>query len=517
MIKGLQCALLITSVLSVSLFGGKNLGLTKEIDNLREGVVCSVEASPMENGATQEEEENITLGYTDGFWVEEDETVYLLETYGNRVLEFKRGDVREIPLEKTVLPADIVSDGNSLYVFDDILSELQIYTKQGELLLRSKIEVANDYVRRLEKTADGVAVLTYGGKLVIVNPETGEQTIKEQEAEPQIEAEDYDFTEYLATDEEGTVYAVYTKLVKDCSVISGELTLKAVSAEGVCLGSYVLPVEEYLYLPGTYLQVQNNGNVYLLIPGEDVTEVRKIALKDSMESSLERIAETAKQVEETYASNSRYRKRMGTSCTESILLTREEVRVRAEAMAEYTWTLKKTHTLTSKSESGVVLPREIVAMKEENEGKSSWSVSMTGIPYCWGGFYSPYVGFGGNTFQDVIDKKYVAGNTNASGYYKYMTAGLDCSGYVSAAFGFTSKQSTKGLSDLGSKLEDRTELQEMDILVYPGDHVIFFCEWLNDSTMLVAEAAVREGKVVVHPKQLNQLVVNGNYQMRCPW
>lgn len=517
MIKSLQCVLLITSVLSVSLFGGKNLGLTKEIDNLREGVVCSVEASSMVNTEETEEESRITIGYTDGFWVEEDETVYLLESYENRVLEIKRSEVREIPLAETVLPADIVCAEDNMYIYDDILSELQVYTKQGELLLCSEITVEDDYVRRLVKTAEGAAVQTYGGKLVTVDLQTGEQTVTDGKPVPEIDAGGYDFTEYIGTDEEGTVYAVYTKLVTGCSVLSGELTVQAVSAEGEYLGSYVLPVAEYLYLPGTYLQVQNNGNLYLLIPGETAVEVRKIALKESAETNMVSITEQAKQLESDYASDTRYRKRMGTACTATITLTRAEVRKRAQAMAEYQWTLKRTHTLTSKAEGGVTLPREIAAMKEEHKEESSWSVKMTGIPYCWGGFYSPYVGFGGKTFQDVIDKKYVAGNINSVGYYKYMTAGLDCSGFVCAAFGFTSKQSTSGLSDLGSKVDEVRKLQEMDILVYPGEHVIFFCEWLDASTLLVGESTVREGKVVIHPKSVNELVVNGNYQMRSPW
>ena len=98
-----------------------------------------------------------------------------------------------------------------------------------------------------------------------------------------------------------------------------------------------------------------------------------------------------------------------------------------------------------------------------------------------------------------------------------MTAGLDCSGFVSAALGFKSKHSTTGLLALGSKVSDIRELEKMDLLVYPGNHIIFFCDWLDETTMLVAESAVREGKVMVHPKSVNELVVSGKYQMRSPW
>ena len=499
--KSLQCIMLVTSVLSVSLFDGKNIGVTKEIDNLREGVVCTLEEKEV---------------YSDGFWVEEDETVYLLDSYGATVHEFGKKTSREIELSDAVLPADIISDGDYLYIFDDILYELQIYTKQGELLVRSKIELKEDYVKGLQKTESGVAVLTCQGQRITVNPETGKQTKLEKEAEITIEPAGYHYAEYISTDEEGNLYSVHTMLVQDCSVLAGELTLRVASGDGELLGFYILPVEEYSYLPGSYIRVLENGNIYIMVPTADSVEVRKISPKSETESNQESISESAVKLEQKYASDTRYRKRVGTACTEEIELSRNDVFERAKAMADYKWTLKKTHTRTAKSEPGVVLPRNIAAIQSGQEG-SSWSVEMTGIPYCWGGFYALDVGFKNKNFAETVENGFVAGNINPEGYYKYMTTGLDCSGFVSAAFGFTTKQSTRGLSDLGSKVSDVRKMDRMDILVQPGEHIIFFCEWMNETTMLVAEAATREGKVSVHPKSLNELVVNGTYQMRSPW
>ncbi len=515
MLKGLQSIVLLSFVLSVSLFGDENIGLTKEIDNQREGIIYTVENN--RTYAEDEAEDRITSDYSDGFWVEEDETVYILKSYENRVLEMKKNSTREIVLSETVLPADVVCSKERLYVFDDILLELQIYTLQGELLVRSKIELENDYVKCLQKAEEGVVVLTHRNQRILVNPETGKQKKLKVQELPLVDVAEYDYAEYVGTDEEGTVYAVYTQLVKDCSIISGELVLRAVSAEGDVLGCYVLPVEEYLYLPGQYIHVLDNGNIYLLVPTESALEIRKISIKETMESHMDSIEEAAVETESLYAAESKYRKKLGTACTEKIKLSRKEVMERSRVMAEYEWTLKKTNTQTSKSEEGVVLPREIAAARETNEGKSSWSVTMTGIPYCWGGFYALDVGVKNITFQKAIDKKYVAGNISPDGYYKYMTAGVDCSGFVSAALGFKEKQSTKGLSDLGSKVSDVRKLEQMDILVYPGEHVIFFCEWINDTVMLVSESATREGKVVIHPKSLNELVVGATYQMRSPW
>lgn len=515
MIKGLQYVLITAAMVSLALLDGRNIGLTKEIDNLRENVLCTVETGIPEGEAAAEE--RVTVSYSDSFWVTEDETVYLLDTYGNRVVEFIQKESREILLSAAVLPADIVCCKEKLIIFDDSLSELQIYTKQGELLVRSKVSLQGEYVKQLYCNEESVFLLTYGNQWYLVNQETGALTLQAEKQVPALSAEACDYAEYIETDEDGTVYSVHTTLVEDCSVIAGELTLRAVSSSGEWLGTYILPVKEYVYLPDRYVQVHPNGNIYLLVTSETFVEVRKISLKNSKESEMMEIAEEAKATEASYASKSRKRKRNGTACTEEMLISREEAWERAYAMATYEWTLKKTHTNTSKAEKGVVLPREIAAMKAKHAEDSSWSETMTGIPYCWGGFYALDVGFGGKSFQTMLDKKYVAGNINPAGNLKYMTAGVDCSGYVGAAFGFTKKYNTSALSDLGSAVSDSRELEQMDIFVYPGEHVILFCEWLDDATLLVSESAVREGKVDIHPKPFNEFVISRQYQMRSPW
>lgn len=517
MIKGLQCFLLISSMVSISLFGGKNLAMTKEIDNRREGVVYTLPNKGNVSGKENETVPEITAGYTEGFWITEDETAYILKTYGNAVVELGKDGRREIALSATVLPTDIICRKDKLYVYDGILSELQIYTIEGELIKRCDAEFEQDYVRGLALEEDHITVLSYGNSKLVLEEESYELVFSENEERIQPDAGAYDYSEYVGTDEEKNVYAVYTTLVKDCSVLSGEMTLRVTSPEHELLGSYVLPMEEYTYLPGSYVRVLPNGNVYLLVPTETSVELRKIALKEAPESRFEMISETASEVESEYASDARNRRRKGTACKETVDYTRKEVYKRAQAMAEYEWTLTKNHTKVSKADKGVTLPREIEAIRKANENKSSWSVKMQGIPYCWGGFYALDMGYEGKTFKKVIKQGYVAGNIAPNGYYKYLTAGLDCSGYVGAALGINKKINTTGLSDIGSKVSDAKKLEKMDILVYPGEHVIFFYEWLDDATFLVSEANVRNGKVITHPKTINNLIVTAKYQMRSPW
>lgn len=115
---------------------------------------------------------------------------------------------------------------------------------------------------------------------------------------------------------------------------------------------------------------------------------------------------------------------------------------------------------------------------------------VSGIPYCWGGYISldisnqPQV----KNFQDAIKKGYIAGNINTSGGYKTLTAGLDCSGFVSAVFKLPIKASTETLEDFfyPIKLED---LKPMDVLNSKKNHVfIFLKESADKKGMIVMEA-----------------------------
>ena len=506
MIKSLQCILLVSSMLSTSLLGGKNVGLTKEIDNQREYVVCTVN----KNASVDSKES--ALGYSDGFWVEEDGDVYLLKTYGSAVLEVKKKEHREISLSAAVLPTDIISDKEKLYIYDEILYELQIYSKQGELLVRNKIQLEDDYVKGFIEIDDKISILTFKGQQIPVDCNTGNLQFSEVTYIPKVDEDGYDCVEYISTDEDGTVYSVYTTLVEKCSILSGEMTIRAVRPDGTVVGNYILPMEEYTHLPGQYMQVTEDGNIYLFVTAEDCAQVRKIALKDDMTSYMETLSADAVKLQDQYSPNNK-------STAGSMTVSREEARERAQAMVTYEWTLKKVHTNYNgkNMEKGVVLPREIAYYREQNSGSSSWKVTITGIPYCWGGFYGLDVGEGGKLFQKTVNDGYVMGNINPTGWYKYWTSGVDCSGYVSAAFGLTTKKNTRGLSAMGVKVYDIRKLESMDLLVWPDEHVILFYEWIDSCTMLVSEATIKHGKTVTHPKTINELIVNRTYQMRSPW
>lgn len=109
---------------------------------------------------------------------------------------------------------------------------------------------------------------------------------------------------------------------------------------------------------------------------------------------------------------------------------------------------------------------------------------MRGIPYNWGGFDSldsksddaPW----GN-FMDAINKGAYAGNVNTDYNYGYIegTAGIDCSGFIQAAFNIKSsaKLSTTTMFDKYFYKIPLKDITHMDILNKSAWHVAVFDRW----------------------------------------
>ncbi len=157
-------------------------------------------------------------------------------------------------------------------------------------------------------------------------------------------------------------------------------------------------------------------------------------------------------------------------------ITRSQAEQRALSIVNLPWTFSKTNNTNIDSEylSIVTLPKQL---------SNSTTSQMTGIPYCWGGLDSidsssedePW-----NNFLDAVKQGAYTGNIDANGVIGYVpgTAGLDCSGFVQAVFDIKDyKLSTSTLLDSYFKKIDLSQIEHMDILDYPGTHVVIFDQW----------------------------------------
>ncbi len=97
------------------------------------------------------------------------------------------------------------------------------------------------------------------------------------------------------------------------------------------------------------------------------------------------------------------------------------------------------------------------------------------VAYDWGGFDSV------SGYNTMIGSTYQAGDINTASS-ESCSRGVDCSGFVSRAWGLTSKHSTCTLVNVSSAISTQ-ELQKGDILNSCGNHVVLFSNLLGNGLM----------------------------------
>lgn len=121
-------------------------------------------------------------------------------------------------------------------------------------------------------------------------------------------------------------------------------------------------------------------------------------------------------------------------------------------------------------------------------------------------------------FKNKIKAGYTAGNVNTDRRYDYQenTAGVDCSGLVSVAYGLSSKKSTSDFAYAGNQSTTWNGICRMDYLVIPGRHVMLFCTRVNATTVLVIDASTYTDKVSNRAVNQSELIQQG-YQLFRGW
>lgn len=157
-------------------------------------------------------------------------------------------------------------------------------------------------------------------------------------------------------------------------------------------------------------------------------------------------------------------------------ISRSQAEQRALNMINLSWTYSSSlnGNINSSYSNFVTKPSQLV---------NATSNQMTGIPYDWGGldgldsssYYAPW-----SNFLDAVSKGAYIGNVNTDAGYGLIpgTAGIDCSGFVQAAFNIKDdKLSTSTMFNTYFTKIALSDIKHMDILDRPGDHVVIFDKW----------------------------------------
>ncbi len=454
----------------------------------------------------------------EAFWVENESSIFILDSVAKRINHYINGEFADsLMLMSTIAPRCFcMADNGTVYVCDTYNGESKLFIYQ-ENKLKNVFSIGKIDVRSINIDKNGqIQVSDWYDEYIFYIQDSNLQCTAKNE----LKASNMNGSAYARQvgKDENVRYEIQTQLV-DCSMLLGEIRLVAVDYNDNIVAGVRIPLEEFVYRPNQYFQVDKNGNVFLMIPNVTGLEIRKVVLGKESDSEINKIVTFAKNFEAEIQRTSTY------SSSVSLSLTRHDVLEKANYIAMHGWTLSSKNISTN---TDVKLPDFIQRAVSDGLLENGGTVRMSGIPYCWGGFDSQYTSnnSGYSTFADAISAGYTAGNICSDNSGKVgKTAGLDCSGFVSAAYGFSAKKGTGYFADYGTEVDIDT-IETMDFLIrykYTGksNHVLLFYNWntKDKSRMLIIEASNPEDyddKTLIRVVDTDDYLNNG-YIMRTPW
>lgn len=130
---------------------------------------------------------------------------------------------------------------------------------------------------------------------------------------------------------------------------------------------------------------------------------------------------------------------------------------------------------------------------------------VRGVPYCWGCMTAL------SEFRARIAGGMLAGNMCTHNEPRTDVAGVDCSSFVSAAWGLSNHFTTAAMPAITTELADPLDLQPGDALNKPGSHVMLFLGFTADRKARVMESSPSgcNGRVCRNVYPLASLLARG--------
>lgn len=250
---------------------------------------------------------------------------------------------------------------------------------------------------------------------------------------------------YLGSSENGTIYLTLEEVAIIDGTIQVDQTIRQYDLQGKHLGSARIPLaQQYTYVAHAS-SIGPDGFVYSLVTTPDGAEIVQLTFEQGLPDILPLPGELKPEVLTAEISK-----------LDNTIQAISPFGIIANARGYINNRKYLSPTNTDGTCSGRSKPRYL--------GGSSRDTS---VAYDWGGFdtvasFNSYMSPG--TLQ--------AGDINTT--VESCSRGVDCSGFVSRAWGLTTKYSTSTLPSISSQLGSVGELQRGDILNQASSHVVLF-------------------------------------------
>lgn len=323
---------------------------------------------------------------------------------------------------------------------------------------------------------------------------------------------DNKFVDIIKIDEDGSFYTLEFEYVPDISYILLEKSIHKYDANGNEVGYAIYDTEDCVAYLDEPVKIDDDGNIYLMLCKEEQIMVYQVVLGTGDVSTLNERKEIF--LNEKVKEKENDSQIIETRATGDVVsLTPYQVYTRAFAMSSMQWTVSAANKNTSLASGTAILPNYIAS--------ASVGSTVTGIPYCWGGFNGYDTvgsGIGNMKFSLACQQSVMTGNVYCVTAGRVGgTVGLDCSGFVGSAYGLTTKPSTTNLATFGYATT-WTDIGSMDFFVDSGNHAMLYCSTGPDEyskNISVFDSSTDMGKVA--QRSVSVEYIEGNYEMRTPW
>lgn len=453
-----------------------------------------------------------------------DGRVYLLDSVQSQILVLNNGSVeKSISIPFALYPRDILVYKNEIYILDsnafifktdlngDLIQKYKLPDGMGSLrvyrLLVDNGEVvlwSENYVEIPLNNMPSKYEISESGKDVILTDSKGISSIKESRIQAkcisnmktELKSSDGVTTIPIETtqafgsamvsafDKNQNTYVLVEELADPCPMVATEVTLKCYDKKGSLSGVAKLPIEDFDSYPNRPIDVTNDGKIFLLVPSKENVTIYSVELGKSYTSNLVKTRDEL---------NKKAKEEMGMTAFATYIgnpLSRATTRDRCRQMANYSWYWNPTKF--DYLPNGTFRPSDAPRPAQLSASSSFYT---TGIPYLFGGWDSlwsktdgsPWTNFGGSLTY-YSNKGPLVGDCSSAGsiYTGGQGAGIDCSGFVSAAvWTYSFSGSKPGTGDIYNNALSVTDvvgsngtwisysgLQPMDVFVKSGDHVL---------------------------------------------
>jgi hypothetical protein len=468
----------------------------------------------------------------------DDGSLYLLDQVNSRILHFDARTpgtpVQSLELPENMRPTDIVVRRGSLYVWDGAprallptgredapvrgLTQtrsteapddftLSAFAQMGSQTLGSPDELIGEPTRAIpvnRKPArqfiasrgrgSVTADVTIEDKLNSARLEVREQTSNTEIAKLRLRVHDrIGVVEFLEIDNGGRMF-VLTENIPNNSKRAAAAFVVRFSPQGVQESIYDIPLQDSVALSRRFIAISPDGDVYFLrsrksevdVIGVGSRNVRSNAVIDN--PSLPRVADNAA--------------RIGNGPLAAVRpLTRQQVVQTAFGFEGLQWRLAPANYGPDPDATCTGFNR----IRRPGYLSGKLNQEVRGVPYCWGCHGSL------NQFRLRIANGTLAGNVCTHNEPRTDVAGVDCSAFVSAAWGLANHFTTAAIPAITTELANPWDLQPGDALNKPGTHVMLFLRFTPDRKAEVMESSTGacNGRVCRNVYPLASLLARG--------